>query len=322
MRGLDRRVAAVLILSLANCAPTPSQRVEAAGLGLSLGELGGVTGEDAERLWAAIEAAREAQSGVSGSSVSSVASASAPPTTNLLDRHAVHVGVSTDTQALLSFKDLSANRRVSELRTWAVGTSPCDTAFDTQHLGWYGVMCCTKYSELTCATGSANVQRVTHLNLRGTEVGGDVAAFAPLSELRVLRLYYTQVVGHVASLAVLTQLTYLSLDFTRVDGDIAPLRGLVQLTKLTLAGAKVYGDAAVLRRAIPGLHTWAPGDNFTPCSNFVINPGCPSGTKAVAVASSFVGTDECVCCMPSTSNFNRFRVPTTGVCVDPPIDKT
>lgn len=321
MRELDRRVAGVLILSLANCAPALSQRVEPAGLGRSLGELGGVTGEDAEQLWAAIEAAREAQSGVSSSSVSA-APASAPPTTHLLDRHADHVGVSTDTHALLSFKDLSANRRVSELRTWAVGTSPCDTAFGTQHLGWYGVMCCSKYSELTCATGSANVQRVTHLNLRGTEVGGDVAAFAPLSELRVLRLYYTQVVGHVASLAVLTQLTYLSLDYTRVDGDIAPLRGLVQLTKLTLAGAKVYGDAALLRRAIPGLRTWAPGDNFTPCSNFVISPGCPSGTKPVAMASSFVGADECVCCMPSTSNFNRFRVPSTGACVDPPIDKT
>eukprot|EP01043_Picozoa_sp_COSAG02_P076704 COSAG02_NODE_16430_length_1084_cov_0.941117_1_plen_264_part_00 len=241
------------------------------------------------------------------------------------ERVASPVDLSGDVEALLAFKvAVVGNRRVSQLRTWGADTmGPCDTTFDTHHLGWYGVMCCSEYAELTCRTSSTNVQRVTHLNLRGTEVGGDVATFAPLSELRVLRLYYTQVVGHVASLAILTRLTYLSLEYTSVDGDIASLSGLVQLTKLGLAGTHAYGDPAVLRRSIPGLQRgWSPGEEFSPCSDFITNTGCPPGTKPVAVASFFAGSDECVCCMLESSDYRRFRVPTTGACVEPPIDKT
>lgn len=188
----------------------------------------------------------------------------------------------------------------------------------------YGVMCCAEYNELTCSTMKDNAQRVTQLNLRGTEVGGDISLFASLSELKVLRLYYTRVVGQIGSLAGLTNLIYLNVEFTSVEGDVRLLAGLKQLKHLGLGGSNVHGDANALRRAIPGLDgsRWSAGENFTPCSDFIVRTGCPSGTKSVAMASSFIGADECVCCMLESSPFNRFRVPSTDVCVEPPTDKT
>jgi hypothetical protein len=127
-----------------------------------------------------------------------------------------------DGDALLAAKDRGGGG--DDFASWRAGTDPCGLRPDCEAAsgaracagGWRGVRSCVR-------------GRVIALELGNTNIAGNVAAFAPLVQLKSLALYRTQMGGQLAGLAPLTQLTRLELWRTGVEGDVVGLSPLVQL---------------------------------------------------------------------------------------------
>ncbi|MGH1490586.1 MAG: hypothetical protein ACRBK7_14545 [Acidimicrobiales bacterium] len=95
---------------------------------------------------------------------------------------------------------------------------------------------------------------LTYLRLDGTQVSGDVGAWAGLTGLTYLNASSTSVSGNVGQLATLTGLTELWLSASSVDGDIGQLTTMSALDSLYLNSTSASGDVGSLA-AIPGIGT-------------------------------------------------------------------
>lgn len=117
---------------------------------------------------------------------------------------------------------------------------PCD---------WPGIECYYCYVReihSTEATGNLSVREMTELrklDLKGSQVTGDIAELLKLKNLQYLNLAQTQAMGDVEKLSQLQALRILFLSQTRVVGDVTKLK---QLMHLDLSQTQVWGDLAEL----------------------------------------------------------------------------
>ena len=184
-------------------------------------------------------------------------------------------------QSFLAFK---ASGNGQGLESWINGTDPCGNSSGAQT--WAGVTCIdgveTRLNlQFTHITGdvaqlSKGLSRLTHLDLRGTGVTGNIGPFGALTQLIVLELYGTGVTGDIASLKKLTQLTDLDVGGTGangdvVHGDVGQLQDLTQLTTLGLGDTEVFGEAAQLKGLTHLADLVLAGTNVTGCPLHLTN---------------------------------------------------
>eukprot|EP01046_Picozoa_sp_COSAG06_P033305 COSAG06_NODE_3392_length_5410_cov_5.742421_4_plen_559_part_00 len=225
----------------------------------------------------------------------------------------------SDEAALLAFA--AGGDPLQHLNGWGgpSGGAPCaGDSWTSLSSGWYGVVCDAAGGRVTGASLSWGYDR---------GLAGDVAALAPLGELRLLDLSHHRAVhGNVAALAALAELRHLNLLGTSVRGSLSSLVALSQLGATWtaphsivysggphLAQSLVHGPVAPLR-ALPGVgNAW--GDeitHFSPCAAY--HAACGGhGLALAAGAAVAAGQDECECCEGSP----LARDAATGGCTDP-----
>lgn len=113
---------------------------------------------------------------------------------------------------------------------------PCD---------WPGIECYCYVCEIhsTEATGNLSsvremtreITELTKLDLKGSQVTGDIAELLKLKNLKYLNFAQTQVMGNVEQLSQLQSLQILFLSQTRVVGDVSDVTKLKRLKHLDLS---------------------------------------------------------------------------------------
>ena len=143
----------------------------------------------------------------------------------------------TDKAALLAFK---GNSNEYHLATWSSATDPCapgcwDTmSYMMQDRCWFMVLCDEEYGRVIMISLVRYSVRhhMSSLDYWDIEPSSfDIAALAPLTELRVLdmRSINRRVHGDIASLAGMTELRAIDLRSSRVHGNVSSLRNLSHL---------------------------------------------------------------------------------------------
>ena len=119
-----------------------------------------------------------------------------------------------DKAALLAFKS-DGNTANAALSGWTADSEPCDDAsWDSRNAGWFGVMCDGPSSD-------SGFGRVTVVYVPNQGLVGDIAAFAPMANLRLLRLSNNVGVhGDLASLVKLVQVRHLKVHGSAVVGEV------------------------------------------------------------------------------------------------------
>lgn len=90
------------------------------------------------------------------------------------------------------------------------------------------------------------LKQLDWVDLRATNVSGDISVFAQMPAMAILWLNQSNVVGDVGSLAGLTGLTTLDIHTSGVGGDVAGLSGLTSLTELLAQTTNLSGDVGSL----------------------------------------------------------------------------
>ena len=93
------------------------------------------------------------------------------------------------------------------------------------------------------------LRALERLDLRDTNITGDLDMLKENTELRVLSLQNTRISGNLQSLAKATGLEHLLLRGAQVSGDLVALSYATWWRHLDLAETKVYGDVVALKKA-------------------------------------------------------------------------
>ena len=104
------------------------------------------------------------------------------------------------------------------------------------------------------------------LNLRRTEVSGDLLALENLKKLKWLYLSYTKVFGNISALKNLRKLQILDLRKTNVIGDMSSLRSTSLEDDFNIKGTKITCEDAALRAVLRSLGLQA--EQLTDLMNF------------------------------------------------------
>jgi Leucine-rich repeat (LRR) protein len=96
--------------------------------------------------------------------------------------------------------------------------------------------------------------KLTHLDLSGNPLSGDIRSMEPLVNIIELTLDNTKIAGDIQAVESLVNLTKLHLYRTRVSGDIKAVRNLIKLTDLLTDEAQLTGDIQALENLV-NLHS-------------------------------------------------------------------